>query len=83
QLADFTRHARRWMEEESKMIDLGGTENLVLDKDYGVRYLDSFHVFFYLDMLHLIDEVDDSLTFRIEMCIRRLEYLERLVKQLG
>ena len=83
QLADFTHHARRWMEEDSKMIDLGGTENLVLDKDYGVRYLDSFHVFFYLDMLHLIDEVDDSLTFRIEVCIRRLEYLERLVKQLG
>lgn len=82
QLADFTRHARRWMEEEAKIIDLGGTENLVLDKDYGVRYLDSFHVFFYLDMLHLIDEVDDSLTFRIEMCIRRLEYLERLVKRL-
>lgn len=82
QLADFTRHARRWMEEESKIIDLGGTENLVLDKDYGVRYLDSFHVFFYLDMLHVIDEVDDSLTFRIEMCIRRLEYLERLVNRL-
>ncbi len=82
QLADFVRHARRWMAEESKIIDLGGTENLVLDKDYGVRYLDSFHVFFYLDMLHVIEEVDDSLTFRIEMCIRRLEYLERLVKRL-
>jgi hypothetical protein len=82
QLAEFVRHARRWMDEESKIIDLGGTENLVLDKDYGVRYLDSFHVFFYLDMLHVIEEVDDSLTFRIEMCIRRLEYLERLVRRL-
>ncbi len=79
QLAEFTRHARRWLDEESKIIDLGGTENLVLDKDYGVRYLDSFHVFFYLDVLHLIEEVDDALTFRIEMCIKRLEYLETLV----
>ncbi len=82
QLADFTRDARRWLDDDSKIIDLGGTENLILDKDYGVRYLDSFHVFFYLDMLHLIEEVDDALTFRIEVCIRRLEYLERLVKRL-
>ncbi len=82
QLADFTRDARRWLDDDSKIIDLGGTENLILDKDYGVRYLDSFHVFFYLDMLHLIEEVDDALTFRIEACIRRLEYLERLVKRL-
>ncbi|MDH3317131.1 MAG: hypothetical protein OER43_15375 [Gammaproteobacteria bacterium] len=82
QLAEFVRHARRWMEEDSRIIDLGGTENLVLDKNYGVRYLDSFHVFFYLDMLHVIDEVDDALMFRIEICIKRLEYLERLVKRL-
>lgn len=82
QLADFTRHARRWMDKESKIIDLGGTENLVLDKQYDVRYLDSFHVFFYLDMLHVIEEIDDALMFRIETCIRRLEYLERLVKLL-
>lgn len=82
QLAEFVRNARRWMEDDSRIIDLGGTENLVLDKNYGVRYLDSFHVFFYLDMLHVIDEVDDALMFRIEICIKRLEYLERLVKRL-
>ncbi len=82
QLAEFVRHARRWMEENSCIIDLGGTENLVLDKDYGVKYLDSYHVFFYLDMLHVIDEIDDALMYRIETCINRLEYLERLVKQL-
>ncbi len=82
QLAEFVGHARRWMEQDSRIIDLGGTENLVLDKNYGVRYLDSFHVFFYLDMLHVIDEVDDALMFRIEICIKRLEYLERLVKRL-
>lgn len=83
QLAEFTRHARRWKDEDSKIIDLGGTENLVLDKGYSVRYLDSFHVFFYLDMLHVIDEIDDALMFRIEICIKRLQYLERLVRKLG
>lgn len=82
QLAEFVRHAGRWMDEESRIIDLGGTENLVLDKQYGVRYLDSFHVFFYLDMLHVIEDVDDSLKFRIEICIKRLEYLRRLAARL-
>lgn len=78
QLREFIRHARRWADEEAQVIDLAGTENLVLDRHYGVRYLDSFHVFFYLDMLHVIEEVDDALMFRIELCIKRLEYLERL-----
>lgn len=80
QLQRFTACARRWLEAESRVIDLCGIENLVLDRKYEVRYLDSFHVFFYLDILHVIDEVDDALKFRIETSVKRLEYLERLVQ---
>ncbi|MDX1512204.1 MAG: hypothetical protein R3174_00535 [Gammaproteobacteria bacterium] len=82
QLGRFTACVRRWLDEESRIIDLCGTENLVLDRNYQVRYLDSFHVFFYLDTLHVIDEVDDALQFRVETSINRLEYLERLVEAL-
>ena len=82
QLAEFIRHARRRMDEDSCIIDLSGTENLVLEKHYGVRYLDSFHVFSSLDMLHVVEYVDDALKFRIEICIKRLEYLQRLVERL-
>lgn len=42
--------------------------------------LPEVRVFFHLDILHLIDEVDDALKFRIETSVQRLEYLERLVK---
>ncbi|HEY5701013.1 MAG TPA: hypothetical protein VIT83_02880 [Gammaproteobacteria bacterium] len=80
QLRRFTTSARRWLDDESRIIDLCGTENLVLDRNHEVRYLDSFHVFFYLDTLHVIDEIDDALQFRIEASVKRLEYLERLVE---
>lgn len=80
QLNRFTSVSRRWLDEEARIIDLCGTENLVLDRNYNVRYLDSFHVFFYLDTLHVIDEVDDELQYRVETSIKRLEYLEQLVK---
>lgn len=80
QLQRFTASARRWLEKESRIIDLCGVENLVLDRNYEVRYLDSFHVFFHLDLLHVIDEVDDALKFRIETSVQRLEYLESLVQ---
>ena len=80
QLRRFTGCARRWLDDDARIIDLCGTENLVLDRSYNVRYLDSFHVFFYLDTLHVIDEVDDALQYRVETSIKRLEYLEQLVR---
>lgn len=83
QLARFTRTARTWLDRDAAVIDLCGTENLILDRNYGVRFLDSFHVFFYLDTLHVIDEVDDALEFRLETSIKRLEYLERIVAALN
>lgn len=79
QLSDFAAVARRWLDEEGKLIDLVGVENLVLERGGGVRYLDSFHVFFYTDMLNVIDEVDDGFLLRIEQSVERLAYIERLV----
>ena len=81
QLAHFVQCARRWLDERGMVIDLYGGENLVLDRSEGVRYLDSFYPFFYLDLLTVIDEVDEGLEFRIEQSIQRLDYLEWLVEQ--
>lgn len=78
QLEHFVRCARNWLDEKRMAIDLVGGENLVLDKTAGVRYLDSFHVFFYLDMLDVIDQADDGFLFRVEQAVQRLEYLEWL-----
>ena len=77
-LVRFVAHARRWLDEEGKVIDLCGTENLVLDRAYRVRYIDSFHVFFYLDVLHTLQEVDEELRYRLDLAVRRLRYLEAL-----
>ena len=80
-LAHFTVCARRWLDDEHMVIDLQGAENLVADRGGGVRYLDSFHVFFYRDVLDALDEVDDDFLFRVDQSIRRLEYLEWLVRE--
>jgi hypothetical protein len=79
QLEVFTTAARRWLDDSRIIIDLFGAQNLVLDRNAGVRYLDSFHVFFYLDTLDVIEEVDDGFLYRAEQCVRRLEYLESLL----
>lgn len=81
QLEHFTLCARRWLDEQHMVIDLQGAENLVIDRSGGVRYLDSFHVFFYRDTLDALDQVDDDFLFRIDQSIHRLEYLEWLVQQ--
>jgi hypothetical protein len=81
QLEHFTRCARRWLDERRMVIDLQGAENLVVDRQGGVRYLDSFHVFFYRDTLDAVDSVDDDFLFRVDQSIRRLEYLEWLVRE--
>ena len=81
QLRDFTQAARKWLDERRMLIDLIGAENLVLDRNGGVRYVDSFHVFFYLDTLDVIDQVDGGFLLRIEQSVERLGYLEWLVSQ--
>ena len=81
QLEDFVTAARRWLDDRRMLIDLIGAENLVLDRNGNVRYLDSFHVFFYLDTLDVIDEVDDGFLERIEQSVERLGYLEWLLSE--
>jgi hypothetical protein len=82
QLATFVNAARTWYEgPEMRVIDLWGLDNLVLDRDQRVRYIDSFRVFFFADMLHLIEHPDEDLKEQIELSLRRLEYLEHLLQE--
>jgi hypothetical protein len=80
QLRRFVEAAKSWRaESDPKLIDLCGVENLVLDKSYALRYVDSFGVFFYPDVLHMIDEVDERHKTRMETASTRLDYLDHLV----
>jgi len=85
QLLRFVHAARKWsFEKHGKIIDLYGLDNLVLDTNREVRYLDSFHVFFYLDMHKYVDAgADDSLLYRMQISRNRCEYLEHLMNEVG
>ena len=65
--------------EEGRVLDLYGRENLVLDRDRNVRYLDSFGVFFYADLQHAVAGIDDEYQERIDISLRRLDYLQSLL----
>jgi hypothetical protein len=78
QLARFVTAARAW-DAQDRVVDLYGRENLVLDRDHQVRYLDSFGAFFHADVLHLIGDADDELAERIAISRRRLNYVESLL----
>lgn len=81
QLMRFCHAARKWAyEKHGKIIDLYGLDNLVLNTDREVRYLDSFHVFFYTDMFQVFDQ-DEQLKHRMEVSVSRFEYLESLLTQ--
>lgn len=81
QLMRFCHAARKWaFEKHGKIIDLYGVDNLVLDTNREVRYLDSFHVFFYTDMFQVMDD-DDHLSHRMDISTSRFEYLEHLLDQ--
>jgi len=81
QLMRFCHAARKWAyEKHGKIIDLYGLDNLVLNTDREVRYLDSFHVFFYTDMFQVFGQ-DEQLKQRMEISISRFEYLESLLAQ--
>ncbi|MGA8260191.1 MAG: hypothetical protein WB783_08270 [Arenicellales bacterium] len=82
QLMRFCHAARKWSyEKHGKIIDLYGLDNLVLNTNREVKYLDSFHVFFYTDMVHFVDEDDKQLSEKMEISISRFEYLEHLLAQ--
>jgi hypothetical protein len=76
-LAMFIEQADAW-DREDRVIDLYGTENLVLDSNRHLRYIDSFGVFFYADLLNALDDPDPGLADRIAISRRRLEYLRHL-----
>ncbi len=78
QLTLFVAAARSW-QSDGRLIDLYGRDNLVLDRNFDVAYLDSFGVFFHTDLMHAIDGVDEEIQARIEISERRLEYLESLL----
>jgi len=80
QLSDFVTYAQFLYRTEQKVIDLWGLDNLVLDTDREIRYLDSFEVFFHEDLLHLIDNPGDDLKEKIDVSLRRLAYLEHLIE---
>jgi hypothetical protein len=81
QLRRFIQAAHAWREEsDPKVIDLYGVDNLVLDRSYHLRYLDSFGVFFYESLLYLLAEVDESLKAKIDLSLERLGYLEYLLE---
>lgn len=82
QLMRFCHAARKWAHEtDGKIIDLYGLDNLVLDTNREVRYLDSFHVFFYADMVNYVDEEDHYLMHRMEISASRFDYLEHLLNE--
>jgi len=80
QLSDFVTYARFLYRTEQKVIDLWGLDNLVLDTDRQIRYLDSFEVFFHEDLLHLIDDPGEDLEERILVSLKRLDYLDHLLE---
>ena len=83
QLSRFTAAARRWFDEDGRLIDLAGTENLVLDRKLNVRYMDSFHVVLYVDLLDDEEEAGSEFAGRVNVAKQRLRSLERLVAALA
>ena len=84
QLAQFLAVAHEWRNgDDARLIDLYGLDNLVMDVDRNIRYLDSFFVFFFEDMLELADDPDDNLGHRIEISLERLAYLQAILDEAG
>ncbi|GAB4350223.1 MAG: hypothetical protein Kow006_12760 [Gammaproteobacteria bacterium] len=84
QLTRFVKVAREWCEaDQVRVIDLWGVDNLVLDNRQNIRYVDSFNVFFYPDLFYAVEDAGEFLAERIAVSLRRLEYLEYLVKETG
>jgi hypothetical protein len=82
QLAEFLKQATVWREGPNpRVIDLYGLDNLVMDNQRQIRYIDSFYVFFFEDMLHMLGgEPDYELEEKIRVSLRRLAYLEEILQ---
>ncbi|MEW8270332.1 MAG: hypothetical protein AB2718_08615, partial [Candidatus Thiodiazotropha taylori] len=84
QLSRFVKAAQAWRKSDNpKVIDLFGIDNLVMDTNRDIHFLDSFFVFFFEDTFHLIDgcEEDTELADKVNLSIKRMNYLERLLEQ--
>lgn len=82
QLRRFVETARHWRaSDNSRLIDLYGIDNLIMDRNHEIRYLDSFFVFFYEDMLDMFQQEPDNLLERqINISSERLNYLEEVLE---
>jgi hypothetical protein len=83
QLAKFVAAANHWYAQDSKVIDLYGLDNLVLDRNREIRFIDSFSVFFHEDLLYMVEQVDDLLEERIKISLKRKNYLEYLLEEVN
>ena len=85
QLATFVRQARRWRAGPNpRVIDLFGLDNLVMDNRRCIRFIDSFYVFFFEDLLHMLGgERDFELEEKINVSLQRLAYLEDILAMSG
>ena len=81
QLQEFIDVAKAWREGPNpRVIDLYGLDNLVMDNQHRIRYVDSFYVFFFEDMLHMLGgEPDYELADKIDTSLRRLAYIEEIL----
>lgn len=78
-LARFIEAAEDWYRREDRVIDLYGLDNLVLDRNRHLHYIDSFGVFFHADVLNALPDPDPGLAERIALSRWRLEYLQDLL----
>ncbi|MCU7927902.1 MAG: hypothetical protein KZQ97_15870 [Candidatus Thiodiazotropha sp. (ex Dulcina madagascariensis)] len=82
QLARFVGAAHAWRNSDNpKVIDLFGIDNLIMDTNREIYFLDSFFVFFFEDIFHLLDGCDEDLELKekVNLSLKRMSYLERLL----
>ncbi|MEJ2425559.1 MAG: hypothetical protein P8101_14065 [Candidatus Thiodiazotropha sp.] len=82
QLSRFVNAAQAWRKSDNpRVIDLFGLDNLIMDTTREIFFLDSFFVFYFEDTFDLIedDEDDSELADKVNLSIRRLNYLEDLL----
>lgn len=84
QLSRFVKAAQAWRNSDNpRVIDLFGIDNLIMDTNRDIFFLDSFFVFFFEDTFHLIDggNEDSELEEKVNISIKRMNYLEQLLDQ--
>ena len=65
--------------DNPRLLDLYGLDNLVLDNNREIRYVDSFDVFFFEDMSDLLQDLDPELQMKIDISLQRLAYLKKIL----